>query len=146
PPISSTCSVSRFSRARRHALGAVASTVLGSAWLVWHGPFRVLRGNEPIDLNAPFLYMLSAFPFFGVLIADAISAVAHKRLLTTFGPIAACSVLALLRLAIGIPVSGHALLLGYFVVVSWWQLPLWLAHVETVLAILCIAAVGMMKV
>jgi len=90
--------------------------------------------------------MLSAFPFFGVLVTDAIETGWRKRSLSVLAPIVACSVLAVLRLAFGIPVSGHTLVLGYFSVVCAWQAPRWLAHTELVVAVLCLAAIGLMKV
>lgn len=114
--------------------------------MVWHGPFRVLRGSEPIDVDAPFLYMLSAFPFFGALVADGIDAGWRKRSWSVLAPIGVCAVLGVLRLALGLPVSGHALLLGYFSVVSAWQVPRWLAHLEVVAAMVCLAAIGTLKI
>jgi hypothetical protein len=45
-------------------------TIAGAIWLHISGPMHVIRITTPIDQFAPFWYMLSAFPFLGMLLAD----------------------------------------------------------------------------
>lgn len=67
-----------------------------------------------------FWYMLSAFPVFGMLLADLAACWAIYRLrfatLEVGSMLVLLAVLAAIRLSLAIPMSGHALLLAYFIV------------------------------
>ena len=97
-----------------HLIGACILTLVGVLWLIWRGPAPVVRGSEVLDITVPFWYMISAFPFFGVLLAE--SWLERK---TTAGLILLTQTLVIFllsatRLAFHIPVSGHVLLLSFF--------------------------------
>jgi len=101
-----------------HLVGAVTLTLTGAIWLIWQGPQPVMRGSEVLAIAVPFWYMLLAFPFFGVLLAES-----WLERNTTAGRILFTQTLALFllsatRLALHIPVSGHILLLVFFLLWS----------------------------
>ncbi len=97
-----------------HLLGAALATLLGALWLAWRGPVPVVRGTEILDMTVPFWYMISVFPFFGILLAESWlqwQSAAGKVLLGQLLTIVAISIL---RLTLYIPVSGHLLLISFF--------------------------------
>jgi hypothetical protein len=99
---------------RTHLLGIVAATLLGALWLLWRGPVPVVSGSEVLDMTAPFWYMISAFPFFGILLAESWLQWDEKGGRVLLGQALVIFILAALRLALHIPISGHVLLLSFF--------------------------------
>ena len=104
--------------ARRVAV-IVAATAAGALWLHGNGPVKVIIGSTEIDEFAPTWYMLAAFPVLGMVAADVLDAALQSSLLARrtvlLGAGAALVVvLANLRLGIRIPISGHSLLLAYW--------------------------------
>lgn len=97
----------------------LACTAAGIAWLVHRGPRPVIRIMTPIDEPAPFWYMLSAFPVLGMLVADAVDIFLADgftlSLIELSSQIIVLIGLSSLRLGIYLPISGHALLVGYFI-------------------------------
>jgi hypothetical protein len=98
-----------------------AATCAGWAWLAAKGPVHVIIGSTEIDEFAPTWYMLSAFPVLGMLAADLVERAKRFGLLARdtllFGGCAALVVaVANLRLGARLPISGHVLLLSYFLV------------------------------
>lgn len=83
----------------------------------------VVRGTMPLEAKAPFLYMLSAFPFLGILAADILLALREESgkpgALLLMVQAGAIVLLSAIRLQWRIPVSGHVLLLAFFVLRSW---------------------------
>jgi hypothetical protein len=102
--------------------GAIAAaTIAGALWLHAKGPVRVIVGTTEIDEFAPTWYMLSAFPVLGMLAADLVERAKRFGLLARdtllFAGCAAVVVaVANLRLGARLPISGHVLLLSYFLV------------------------------
>src|SRR5262245_18009179 len=96
-----------------------AATLAGWAWLAAKGPVHVIVGSTEIDEFAPTWYMLSAFPVLGMVAADvfgqARSAGRFARSTLVLASFAALVVvLANLRLGARLPISGHVLLLSFF--------------------------------
>lgn len=129
----------------------LATTVAGGVWLVHKGPVPVIRITTPLPEMAPFWYMLLAFPVLGMLLADLFD------LWRGCGPCLATMelgfqitlivALSSARLDSRIPLSGHALLVAYFLFRR-----LWLRHVlspqsrlEVWLAVGALAAVAYPK-
>ena len=101
-----------------HLIGAGALTLAGFFWLSWRGPTPVMRGAEALDIAVPFWYMILAFPFFGVLLAESWlerQSAAGRILLAQTVVI---FLISAARLALHIPVSGHVLLLSFFLLWS----------------------------
>ncbi len=99
---------------RAHLLGIAVATLIGALWLLWRGPTPVMRGSEVMDSAAPFWYMISAFPFFGILLAESWLAWGSGTGQVLLGQVLVIFILAALRLTLHIPVSGHVLLLSFF--------------------------------
>lgn len=82
------------------------------------GPFPVYRGSLELDFNAPYWYMVSAFPVLGLFMADVWALWKDHRLgLPTVElaiMLALMTFLSIFRISLKIPLSGHALLFGYF--------------------------------
>src|SRR5437867_5203047 len=97
----------------------LACTVAGIAWLLHKGPVPVIRIMTPLPEPAPFWYMLAAFPVLGLLVADMVDLVLADGLtLNTLElgcQIVVLILLSNLRLGIRLPISGHALLVSYFI-------------------------------
>jgi len=96
----------------------VACTLAGAAWLYQKGPVPVIRITTPLPEPAPFWYMLSAFPILGILIADLIDLYRrhgiHRSTLELAVQICLLVGISNLRLGIRLPISGHSLLVSYF--------------------------------
>ncbi len=106
-------------RSNLFRLGIVlACTAAGAAWLAWKGPTPVIRITTPLAEPAPFWYMLSAFPVLGFLVADLLDLYRREGLrrgtVELAFQIALLVALSSLRLGVRLPISGHALLLSYF--------------------------------
>jgi hypothetical protein len=95
-----------------------AATIAGAIWLHIKGPVRVIRITTEIENFAPYWYMISAFPFLGILIADLLDLYRDtgfsRRTVELACTLTVIVVLSNLRLGIRLPISGHALLVSYF--------------------------------
>jgi len=94
-------------------------TLIGAAWLIYQGPVPVIRIMTPLPELAPFWYMLLAFPILGMLLADLLDlyrsqGMAPMTLELAF-QIGLIVLLSSARLGARIPVSGHSLLVAYFI-------------------------------
>ncbi len=98
-------------------IGIVAAvTAVGAVWLFVKGPTPVVRGSFALEANAPFSYMVSAFPFLGILVAEAVELLMQRKKTRTallLSAVASMMLISHLRISLKIPVSGHALLLSY---------------------------------
>jgi hypothetical protein len=96
----------------------IACTLAGAAWLYQKGPVPVIRITTPLPEPAPFWYMLSAFPILGILIADLIDLYRRHGICRSTLELAVqiCLLVGIsnLRLGIRLPISGHSLLVSYF--------------------------------
>jgi len=96
----------------------IATTGAGAAWLWVRGPTPVYRGTVAIEVDAPFLYMLAAFPVLGMACADladlAIPRLRWRPLTVLAAALAATTALSVLRVTWHIPLSGHVLLMVFF--------------------------------
>ena len=91
-------------------------TVAGGLWLHFTGPLPVVRVTTRTDEFVPFWYMLTAFPVLGMLCADIVDALrARDYRSCAILAIATCGIVALSagRLSLHLPISGHALVIGY---------------------------------
>ncbi|MBL8934549.1 MAG: hypothetical protein JNM69_08340 [Archangium sp.] len=97
------------------ALGSAAlGTAVAAAWF-WAHPSAVLIGTSPGELLVPWYYQASAFPPLCVLLTTAIADLVSRRRVEGVSALAlcvACSLVALVRLAGLIPLSGHGLFLS----------------------------------
>ncbi len=95
-----------------------AVTIAGAVWLHITGPIRVIRITTEIKEFAPYWYMISAFPFLGMLIADLFDLYRDsgfsKPTIEIACTLAVIVILSNLRLGIRLPISGHTLLVSYF--------------------------------
>jgi len=106
----------------------IAMTCLaGAFWLIWRGPQPVIQGTKLLKDITPFWYMFSAFPILGILVADGASLLqkaqadrGSKRFTKSLYAlelgihIILLVLLSSIRLKFQWGISGHALLLGYF--------------------------------
>jgi len=92
-------------------VGALLCSLAGGLALWLKGPLPVVTVGYALPHSAPFTYMVSAFPFFGVLLAEWL----ETRSTVLLRQIAALGLLAVARLVFLIPVSGHVLLFVFFV-------------------------------
>jgi len=87
----------------------------------------VLRGSIELPQTAPFWYMLTPFPVLGLLVGEVLAAFAgagaRRSATAQAAAIGALVLLSHLRLTLGLPISGHALLLAYFVLRRAWPQP-----------------------
>lgn len=94
-------------------------TLTGAVWLYIKGPIPVIKGSTPLTEMVPFWYMLSAFPILGMLISDLITYLFtfkfQAKTFELFIQITLLTLLSNIRLSLFIPLSGHTLLLGYFI-------------------------------
>lgn len=94
-------------------------TVIGAVWLLHKGPVPVIRITTPLQENSPFWYMVSPFPILGMLVAELTGLLAShgwKRAAVELGvAIAVLIVVSCFRLSLCIPLSGHSMLLSYFI-------------------------------
>lgn len=107
-----------MTRDTRHRLWIVlAMTALGAAWLAYIGPRPVVRIVTPLPETVPFWYMLTAFPVLGMLVADLVDLwrrrVPGLYLAAFAAQIVLIVALSAGRLALRLPISGHALVVSY---------------------------------
>ena len=92
------------------AIGALVFSVLP--------PFPAVRGSTPLDVMTPLHYQITVFLLFGITVAEIawewFSRPNWRSAASYFAQFAVVVGLSLLRLALFIPVSGHCLLLAYF--------------------------------
>ncbi len=96
------------------ALCAVAAAIF---WTV-RGPMPVLRGSTPLPIPTPLGYQAPVFLPFGMLAGELAWAWLNREraayLASLPWQLAALCAVALIRLTLAIPVSGHAVLLAFF--------------------------------
>lgn len=97
----------------------VSCTLAGATWLDYQGPIPVVRITTPLPEAAPFWYMLLAFPILGLLVADLLDLYRTERFSASTIELACQIALIVLlssaRLGARIPLSGHSLLVSYFI-------------------------------
>lgn len=102
-----------------HWIVVAAITAIGAVWLVHKGPVPVIRITTPLQEFSPFWYMVSPFPILGMLVAEFVGLLAvhgGRRAAVKLGvAIIAMIVVSGIRLSSCIPLSGHAMLLSYFI-------------------------------
>jgi hypothetical protein len=130
------------------AVVIVAVTAAGAAWLAAKGPVKVIVGTREIEEIAPTWYMLAAFPVLGMLLADVLDAALAvglfaKRTVVLGASVALLVVVSNLRLGIRLPISGHVLLLTYFLVLRFQARAF--ARFEVGVGLALFAAVAAMK-
>ena len=123
-----------------HLIGAILVTLLGAGGLWLKGPTPIVQGMTPQDAQVPVAYMVAAFPFFGILLADLwllmrprprrATVVLAAQLLLLVG-------LSVARLGLLIPISGHVLVCCILWTAS--QVPNTVRRVEWWLAWLALA-------
>jgi len=94
-------------------------TLAGGVWLVFQGPIPVIRVTTPLPETAPFWYMLLAFAILGLLLADLLDLYrlrgVNPSTVELAFQIGLILVLSSARLGARIPLSGHSLLVSYFI-------------------------------
>lgn len=97
-------------------LAVAAVSAVGALFLLIFGPFEVYRASAPAGIEAPFWYMVTAFPVLGLLVAEWLALALRRAWWPAVELAAAVAVMVALsgcRLQLRIPVSGHALLFCY---------------------------------
>ena len=104
---------------RTGRIAIIAAVTLAGAfwlWMVWPRPVIVV--TTPTSETVPAWYMMTAFPVLGMLMADLWPLVRHwdrgLRAMELGAQIALLVALSSGRLAIRLPIGGHALLFAYF--------------------------------
>lgn len=124
-----------------HLLFAVGFTIAGIAWLLIKGPTQVVRGTVPLDVKAPFSYMVTAFPFLGILVADALGLwrLALKwASLVLMLQVGCICFLSVVRLMYRLPISGHVLLVAFFILYSVGTRRSLVSTIETLIAVVAL--------
>lgn len=97
-----------------------ACTLAGGVWLTVQDPLPVIRITTPLAETSPFWYMLLAFPILGLLVADLVDLYRSEgisRSAVELGiQITLIVLLSSARLSVRLPLSGHSLLVSYFIV------------------------------
>ncbi len=102
---------------------ATGATLVGTLYLYWKGPVPVVRVSDTLPIDAPFWYMLSAFPALGLLLADLADLARERRwraVLELAAQILVMVALSHSRLELRIPISGHSLLFTCFMIRRAW--------------------------
>lgn len=97
---------------------AAIGTGIAAAWF-WAHPSNALIGTTASELMVPWFYQACAFPPLGLLLTTALVDVLSARRtagLSALALCAACSLVAIIRLAGLIPLSGHGLFLSAVIV------------------------------
>lgn len=91
----------------------------GALWLSFTGPVPVVRISTPLPEVAPLWYLVSAFVVLGMVVADLVEEACiglRRRQPWILGiQTATLVVVSNLRLAVRLPVSGHAALFAFFI-------------------------------
>jgi hypothetical protein len=125
----------------------IGTTISGAVWLYYKGPVPVIRVTTPLPEIAPFWYMIIPFPILGMLIADLLAFYDMYgfdiRAIELGLQIGLILLLSYLRLARRLPVSGHSLLIAYFILRRIFiRVPSHIyRRVETVVAVLLFIAI-----
>ena len=97
----------------------LATALVGGIWLVLQGPFPAIRITTALPEAAPFWYMVLAFPVLGILMADLmdlyLSEGISRSTLELAVQIGILVLLSSARLSMRLPLSGHSLLVSYFI-------------------------------
>lgn len=112
-------SASKIQTRWERALGptlAVLGTGFASWWYAQH-PDRLLLGTTPQETLVPWWYQATAFPTFGWLLSEVVIEPRHRVRRSLL--VVVVSVIALVRLAGLIPLSGHATFLVAALAFSW---------------------------
>lgn len=108
---------------RSHGLWVGLATACGCVLVAMTHPMRAVGAHGALDHDVPALYMLNAFPFFGILWADFVMAwraAPRERATRVLGvQVGAVALFAVLRLGLRVPISGHAVLLAFVVLHGW---------------------------
>ena len=134
------------SLARMHLIAAILATLLGVLGLWLKGPTPIVRGMIPQDTAVPVTYMVAAFPFFGILLADLwlfVGSGSRRQAMVLGGQLLAA--LSVARLGLLIPISGHVLLIVFFVLWTAGQPPCLVRRVEWWLAWIALAVFASVK-
>jgi hypothetical protein len=99
---------------------AFLCTVIAGAAFITRGPMPVVRGTTPLPIPTPLSYQLPVFVPFGLLAGELLYRALHggglRQSPAFLWQLGALCIVAAIRLVFGnIPVSGHALLLAYFI-------------------------------
>ncbi len=98
-----------------HALVAALCTAVGAIALWLKGPMPVVAVSYAKSHTAPFLYMVSAFPFYGALWGEALWRWRHGEPHRVFvAQLLVVGALSAARLVFQVPISGHVLLQVFF--------------------------------
>ncbi len=94
-------------------------TFTGVIWLFIKGPIPVIKGSTPLMEMVPFWYMILAFPILGMLVSDLMGSLFAPKLQTQsielLLQLIIITLVSSVRLSLLVPLSGHTLLLGYFI-------------------------------
>ncbi|MBN2053889.1 hypothetical protein JW905_03130 [bacterium] len=97
--------------------GSAGLSLLSAAIVFYILPqFPAVRGSQPLDVLTPLSYQVLIFIPFGILLAEIVLELlsARSAFLHYVAVLAVLCGVSLLRFAFFIPVSGHCLLLGYY--------------------------------
>lgn len=134
----SPASNTAFSPTRRVALhlacGALA-TLAGWLLIVL---LEELRPTPPGGRTAPFVYMITVFPFFGFAVAEWLALTGTARRYFTV-ELVLLTVFAFARLLLGVPASGHTMMMVWFLLTVWRFSPRLLVRAEALLAVAALA-------
>lgn len=127
-----------------------ATTAAGAVWLAWRGPFPIVIGSTPTEEPSPYWYMVLAFPLLGMLVADGLDLLRARswwRVADLAAEITFAVGLSTFRLALAIPISGHALLASLFVArrLLLWEVHTWRMRVELVFGVATLVVVAVIK-
>ncbi len=99
--------------------GAVLVTLLAALVLAARAPQPVVRGTVSLGIPTPLIYQLPVFFPFGLLAGEVLweglQSGIRSQLAIRSGWLLVLSLIAVLRLSMGIPISGHAMLITYYV-------------------------------
>jgi hypothetical protein len=129
----------------------IACTLAGWIWLALQNPIPVISVTTPLAETAPFWYMLLAFPILGLLMADLpdlYRSEGFSRLTMELAfQIIWIVLLSSARLSVRLPLSGHILLVSYFVARRFLlpSLPSGLSRAELWLGLGALAAIAYPK-
>lgn len=129
----------------------LATTLAGAAWLIHQGPMAVVRITTPLPEMVPFWYMVLAFPVLGMLVADWVDLFRVRGL--SFPTVELALQIAVIvglssaRLGARIPLSGHSLLVAYFLFRRGllWSVPPKQSRVEVWIAVAVFGAIAYPK-
>ncbi|MBT9554979.1 MAG: hypothetical protein IV100_03070 [Myxococcales bacterium] len=121
-------------RAALHLLLGALATLAGWLLIVL---LEAVRPTPAGGRTAPLLYMITVFPFFGFAVAEwlALAGTARRHLTVELGLLTA---FAFARLLLGVPASGHIMMMAWFLLTVWRFTPRALALIEATLALVAL--------